>query len=724
MKRIFLLFLLLVSINSIAQFKISQNCISDISTIISILKNNNGETTKELEDRFAINDIHSVPYLSLLVEVNESFDENYYEDNGIIVGARVLNIVSLKYPISLLDDFYALPGIVSLKVAGKIKPTLDKVLTDTRVDLVHAGYNLSEVYAGAGVIIGVTDWGFDYTSPMFYDTLLQETRILAAWDQFKTSGPAPEGMAYGTEFSSPEALFEVGSDTSNIYSYHTHATHVSGIAGGSGIGTEYRGIAFESEFLFTTFLVDEGSVLDAWSWMYDKSVEENKRLVINMSWGLYNMGATDGTSLLSQALDGFSDLGVVFVTSGGNNGNADFHIQNDFSSDTIFSRINFYSNNELETLWGQSIHGWGDAGNEYSVSLRIFDGNTYLTESQWYSTVTTDSYLDEYLVVGGDNDTIRYNISMDAAYPTNGRPQMRLRVKTPPSGYRIVLQATAPTGNVHFWNLTELTSDVGNWGMPFSTMGAGYLSGDDEYGIGTPACSESAITVAAHKSEYSFTEGGNLFGGNLASFSSEGPLIDGSLKPDISAPGVNVGSSISSFTDASYSAIEEVTFNDVEYPFARMSGTSMSSPAVAGIVALVLSANPYLTPQEVKQILINTAREDADTGELPDEGSTEWGWGKVTAYAAILEALDITGTKEVDEQLSWKIFPNPTNGQLKIEGIDEVNAQIEIVDMQGKICGEFIGANQIDVSELTEGVYWVRIINDFKVQQQKVIISR
>jgi subtilisin family serine protease len=96
------------------------------------------------------------------------------------------------------------------------------------------------------------------------------------------------------------------------------------------------------------------------------------------------------------------------------------------------------------------------------------------------------------------------------------------------------------------------------------------------------------------------------------------------MKPDIAAPGVNVASSISSFTDASYSTTETITFNGVEYDFAKFSGTSMSSPCVAGIVALLLDANPGLTPFEIKQILQATAREDDETGGgelLPLQGA-------------------------------------------------------------------------------------------------------
>ena len=176
-----------------------------------------------------------------------------------------------------------------------MKNALEKAVKDVRADSVHLGLGgLPQGYYGDNVIVGVTDWGFDYTSPVFYDTALQQTRIIAAWDQYKTSGPSPANFPYGTEFSGPASLIQAGSDTSNIYSYSTHGTHVASIAGGSGAGTPFRGIAPGVNFLFVTFLVDEAAVLDAWEWMYQKSLSEGKRLIINMSWGLYHAGTLDG----------------------------------------------------------------------------------------------------------------------------------------------------------------------------------------------------------------------------------------------------------------------------------------------------------------------------------------------------------------------------------------------------------------------------------------------
>jgi len=723
MNKLFTIILgLMVIFTSSAQIQISQNCKSDIYTIEKNLNLNHGKVSDELLSQFPINKINGTYYLSLLAEVNSDFNRTSFENDGILIGAKISNIVSVKFPLTELNSIGNLNGIDIIQVAGKIKPTLNKVLKDIRADSVHAGINLPQAFTGSNVLIGITDWGFDYTHPNFYDTLLQDTRILAAWDQYKTSGPNPAGFNYGTEFSTPTELLNAGSDTSNIYSYNYHGSHVAGICGGSGAGTIYRGVAFEAQYLFSTFLVDESSVLDAWQWMYNKSIAENKNLVINMSWGLYHTGALDGTSLLSQALDNFTDLGVLFVSSAGNNGDNNFHIKKEFTNDTLLTRVNFSSTAYSQYYWGQSLHAWGDVNGSFSAGIQVLNSsNQLMGESPMFSTVSTATYVDSFIVVNGISDTVWYNLSMDNMYPTNNRPQMRLRVKKNNS-YKIVLKSFANTGTVHYWNVGETTTDVGNWGDGFTSNGIGYTAGDAHYGIGAPACSAKAISVAAHKSE-DIIPGGAVFGGNLANFSSEGPLMNETLKPDISAPGVSVGSSVSSFTDASYTTSTTVSFNGNNYDFTKISGTSMSSPVVTGVCALIWEANPYLASWQVKKIIIETAREDVKTGDISSLGSYEWGYGKVNAYKAIQLALTIVGVDENSKPIKWSLYPNPTSQMLNIKGLEKDIKSIQIINLNGQVVKELEWSNQININSLPNGIYIARLINDNHVEQQKFVVK-
>ena len=629
-------------------------------------------------------------------------------------------IYSLRLEANQLKDLYTDSfSEVYVELSQKNQPTLEKALKDTRADSVQLGIGLPEGYTGKDVYIGVTDWGFDYTSPMFYDTALQQTRIVAAWDQFKLSGPAPVGFGYGTEYNTPSSLIAAGCDTSNIYTYATHGTHVAGIAGGSGAGTPNRGMAFESKFLFVTFLVDVAAVLDAWEWMYQKAQADGKRLVVNMSWGLYHFGTLDGTSLLSQAITSYTDLGVVFANSAGNNGNVNFHIKKQFNNDLLKSKIDFYSYSSNPNMWGQSVHAWGEAGNSFSAGIQVLSNlNQPLVESPLYSTDTTVSYIDTFLVTG--IDTIWYNISADSAHYLNNRPTMRLRVKNTNTALKVVLKSTALSGTVHYWNVTELTTDVGNWGMPFSAIGTGSTAGDNLNGISEPSCSDDVISVAAYATQYQ-TSGTSMAGGAIASFSSIGPRYDGVMKPDIAAPGVSIISSMSSYTDAVFTSITSVPFNGRTYHFAKLSGTSMASPMVAGIAALILDANPYLSARQVKEIIMQTARQDNYTGVIPPEGSTRWGAGKVNAYAAVQLALITVGQQEIKNEVSWSIYPNPARENLNITNLPTSIQEVEIIDMNGKVIRRQVENNSISLQNLDLGSYWLRVLIHGKIEQQKFI---
>ena len=716
MKKYLLIFLILSALRfTYSQVKLDALDRDDLKSIESKLSKQNWEANEAQLERYPITKIKQNFYFSFLGKINQQFNPQNLSDLGIMVGKPIGSVVSIKVPLNQLATITSLPGLESIQIAAKVENLLDKAIIDIRADSTHAGIGLPEGYTGKDVYIGVTDWGFDYTSPMFYDTTLSESRIIAAWDQFKTSGPSPNGFNYGTEYTSPQTLLAAESDTSNIYNYSSHGTHVAGIAAGSGAGLAYRGVAFESKLLFVTFTFNVASVLDAWEWMYQKALADGKRLVINMSWGIYHFGTLDGTSLLSQAITAYTDLGVIFVNSGGNNGNVNFHLKKTFSNDVLKSKIDFYDYNSNANMWGQSIHSWGEVGNNFSNGIIVTNSaGLVLVESPYYATNNTPSYIDTFIVAG--LDTVWYNISAEAVHPLNNKPQMRLRVKNTNTSLKILLKSTADTGTVHYWNLTELTNDVGNWGMPFSTSGSGTSAGNNLNGISEPACSDDVITVAAYATQYSASNG-SLVGGGIASFSSIGPRYDGAMKPDVSAPGVAIMSSISSFTNAAYTSMGSVDFNGRTYHFAKFSGTSMSSPMVAGVAALILDANPYLSARQVKEIIMETARQDNITGIIPVEGHTRWGAGRVNAYAAVKLALQTIGLEEPANDLMWSVFPNPVANELHFTIVEELPKQAEIINLNGQANLRAIINGKLNVSDLTPGNYFIRLQIKGKIEQ-------
>jgi len=115
-------------------------------------------------------------------------------------------------------------------------------------------------------------------------------------------------------------------------------------------------------------------------------------------------------------------------------------------------------------------------------------------------------------------------------------------------------------------------------------------------------------------------------GNVMASFSARGPApVPDILKPDVTAPGINI---LAGFTpDAANAAPGE--------NFAFLSGTSMSTPHVAGVAALLFQAHPGWTPAAIKSALMTTARQDikASAG-LGDANPFDFGAGHIAPNSA------------------------------------------------------------------------------------------
>ncbi len=114
---------------------------------------------------------------------------------------------------------------------------------------------------------------------------------------------------------------------------------------------------------------------------------------------------------------------------------------------------------------------------------------------------------------------------------------------------------------------------------------------------------------------------GNVGSWPIASFSSRGPTNctpsgQPAIKPDISAPGVNVRSALPGGG------------------YGSLSGTSMASPHVNGVVALMREANPDIAVEQIKQIIFDTAVDLGPAGE-----DNDYGWGMIDAVEAVTAAL-------------------------------------------------------------------------------------
>jgi subtilisin family serine protease len=132
--------------------------------------------------------------------------------------------------------------------------------------------------------------------------------------------------------------------------------------------------------------------------------------------------------------------------------------------------------------------------------------------------------------------------------------------------------------------------------------------------IGSPGCAREVITVGAVDRL-----------DNIAVFSSRGPTLDGRVKPDIVAPGVLI---LAAKNGGGY---------------ATLSGTSMATPHISGVVALLLSQKSGLSPEQIKNVLMGTAK------DLSENENTQ-GSGRVQAYDAFIKATGLDPKQPAKEE--------------------------------------------------------------------------
>lgn len=167
-------------------------------------------------------------------------------------------------------------------------------------------------------------------------------------------------------------------------------------------------------------------------------------------------------------------------------------------------------------------------------------------------------------------------------------------------------------------------------------------------GITSPGNAPWVITVGASNHHMTVTRHDDT----VAGFSSRGPtLIDRVMKPDVLAPGVAI-ESLADATGTIYALNPAArlwgTIDTVTAPYVSMTGTSMAAPVVTGTIALMLEANPALTPNLIKALLHYTAETRA-TFPLAAQGA-----GFLNARGAVQLAAALGGvTADTDDPTRW-----------------------------------------------------------------------
>ncbi len=226
---------------------------------------------------------------------------------------------------------------------------------------------------------------------------------------------------------------------------------------------------------------------------------------------------------------------------------------------------------------------------------------------------------------------------------------------------------------------------------------------------GSQGC--GSVSTPAAIFEASFSVGATAQNDTIAGFSSRGPVTingTGIRKPNVSAPGVAVRSCI---RDSSY---------------ATYSGTSMAGPHTAGLVALMISANPDLAGQVevIEDIIELTAVPKTDTLDCGGISSQDipnniYGYGRINALAAVNEGLNFSTTYNNElTNISVNTFPNPTSDFISFEFFNLLGkTDLEIYDAAGRLLQSHqfdlleYQIEKIDLSAFSAGAYFYTIRN-------------
>ena len=505
---------------------------------------------------------------------------------------------------------------------------------------------------GAGVRIGVIDTGLDYTHADFGGPGTPEAYAQAYGED--GSGPVPDGLFDPTKFiggydfagpfydADPATTLpgatpvptpdENPIDATYLSPNSGHGTHVSGTAAGYGVlpdGTTFRGdysglsdvsdwqvgpgSAPGAQIFALKVFGDVGGSSDLTSLALDRAADPNgdgdlsDRLdVVNLSLGGDGAPADDPDNLLVQRL---VDLGTVVVTSAGNAGDltdiggspgnspAALTVANSVGSPQRFDgvEVTAAADPALVRTWSAQ-NSVAYAGPDVTAPVAFlgetFDGCTPFTPEQAAAVAGKVAYL------WWDDDDSTRGCGSAARFDTAAAA----------GAAGVLLSSTLPV---------FAAGIAGNEAIP-----GAQLTGPSTTAL-LPEITAGTLTVHLGPSlAGAVTEDFAADVLNPGSSRGEHGSLGGAGKPDVAAPGTMILSAASG------------SGNEPQ----ALTGTSMSSPHVAGITALVRSAHPSWSPAQVKAAVVNTATHDVTTGANGTGlvyGPARVGSGRVDAAAAV-----------------------------------------------------------------------------------------
>lgn len=642
----------------------------------------------------------NVEMVSAFVHFNDAIDVALLEKYGIVVESRFesLNLVTAAIPAIQLESLAEEDAIRYIEMATPLYPQLDVAHKEVGMDLVHAGTDqTTRPFLGKEVIVGIVDYGFQYTHPAFFNADGTASRIERVWEQETSMGTRPDGYNYGKEyihFSDLEKQ-KYDSQVDNI----GHGMHVAGIAVGSNnkYSCGYSGVAPESRVVLVSYRMNQvsTSLANAVEYIFKYADEVGRPAVINMSLG-QQTGPHDGTSTLDRVLDELQGPGKIICGAVGNDAKRKIHLMKEFTEiDTVVrSFADFYYKSSRKV----TIDMWGEFNKNFEIKAVVYDADndTMLYQSESFSTATATAKSFYGLMKGEDGKTNVVNVKFTVTTEVNALNQK-------PHIMMIPNVLTLPEGNVYVgFELKSKDGGVVHAWADGSTGGltnkelAGWVDGDNQYtvneigGTGKRIISVGAYTTREHE-KFKQTIG------ERCTFSNIGPTADGRLKPQILAPGSAIISSVSNSpqvmsSTSAFIEAQSVQFNGDKHYYGYMDGTSMATPYVTGVIATWLEHNWDLTPEEAADILAQTARNDEFTGSnLPNN---EMGYGKIDAYKGMLKVLELyVGVEDVERAGAMMLYPNPTSGAFNVGFVRESrNVRVSVYSANGQLLmSEMVG---------------------------------
>jgi subtilisin family serine protease len=557
----------------------------------------------------------------------------------------IKTVMTADVPMSALERLADMPEVLQIEADKPMTKKMNYARASSTVDDVQAGTTLGTPYDGSKVIVGVVDSGIDCNHADF------SGRILAYWDQgVGTTGVSEIAGSSGTEYTGSQLT----DGTCHTYSPDTegHGTHVAGIA--AGADSTYKGVAPASKIIAVKYYstdVDSGgalstAILEGADYIFKKAATYDLPAVVNLSLGT-SLGAHDGTSALEVGLDNLLGTGKIIVNAAGNENmpttDANYSTLGGIhagvsvgAGDTKGYRVTVVSSASAIERGGEIIDFWASAD---STSCKI---GLYAFSTSSGSRVINIAPI----AVGAGTTSAMYgNMTVSVNFSgtnTAGKKHGQVLitnsvVDSTLQSYYFDLIVSGPC-TADAWLYPDYT-DTGDFRKDGScSSGYGYTceAGDSLKTITVPGTASGIITAGSYleratwvdingTTHYQTTDGDcGAFGGTVDTvslFSSVGPTADGRTKPDLVAPGDPIVSTLSSSLNPSscYKG------NSTHY---KLQGTSMSSPHVAGMSALMLQKNNCLTTANIKSYLTASA-------STVNGSSAAYGAGKLNAVAAM-----------------------------------------------------------------------------------------